>query len=62
VDALVSQSLLRQEEIGGEPRIMMLETIREYALERLEERARWRRCDGGMPRISWPWRSGQSRR
>jgi predicted ATPase len=38
VDALVSQSLLQQEEVGGEPRIRMLETIREYALERLEER------------------------
>ncbi len=36
--ALVDNSLLRQEErMGGEPRFMMLETIREYALDRLEE-------------------------
>ena len=34
--ALVDKSLLRQEEgLDGEPRFMMLETIREYALERL---------------------------
>jgi predicted ATPase/transcriptional regulator with XRE-family HTH domain len=36
--ALVDQSLVRQEEgIAGEPRFTMLETIRAYALERLEE-------------------------
>lgn len=36
VAALVDKSLLRQEEgIDGEPRFWMLETIREYALERL---------------------------
>jgi predicted ATPase/DNA-binding SARP family transcriptional activator len=34
--ALVSQSLLRQEDTAGEPRFFMLETIREYALECLE--------------------------
>jgi predicted ATPase/class 3 adenylate cyclase len=34
--ALVNQSLLRQEEgLDGEPRFVMLETVREYALERL---------------------------
>jgi predicted ATPase/DNA-binding CsgD family transcriptional regulator len=34
--SLIDQSLLRQEEgIDGEPRFTMLETIREYALERL---------------------------
>jgi predicted ATPase len=34
--ALVDKSLLRQEEgSGGEPRFLMFETIREYALERL---------------------------
>jgi predicted ATPase/class 3 adenylate cyclase len=46
--ALVEQSLLRQtEDSDGEPRFSMLETIREYALERLEEcadgRVLWRR-------------------
>ncbi|HSF02429.1 MAG TPA: tetratricopeptide repeat protein, partial [Solirubrobacterales bacterium] len=33
--SLVDKSLLRQEEEGGESRFRMLETIREYALERL---------------------------
>jgi predicted ATPase/class 3 adenylate cyclase len=35
--ALLDQSLVRQVEITGEPRFTMLETIREYALERLVE-------------------------
>jgi predicted ATPase/DNA-binding XRE family transcriptional regulator len=36
--ALVEQSLLRQSPgIGGEPRYLMLETVREYGLERLQE-------------------------
>lgn len=35
--ALVDNSLLRQEEINGEPRFSMLETIRAYAVERLTE-------------------------
>jgi predicted ATPase/DNA-binding XRE family transcriptional regulator len=34
--ALVDQSLLRQEDAGGEARFVLLETIREYATERLE--------------------------
>jgi predicted ATPase/class 3 adenylate cyclase len=39
IAALVDQSLVRQiEGPDGEPRFMMLETIREYALERLNER------------------------
>jgi predicted ATPase/class 3 adenylate cyclase len=38
VESLVSKSLLRQEEgTGGEPRFVMLETIHEYAREKLEE-------------------------
>jgi predicted ATPase len=37
VDSLVSKSLLRQEEgVGEEPRFIMLETIHEYAREKLE--------------------------
>ncbi len=37
VAGLVDKSLLRQEaQADGEPRLLMLETIREYALERLE--------------------------
>ena len=35
--SLVNNSLLRQEEINGEPRFGMLETIRAYAVERLAE-------------------------
>ena len=38
VESLVDKSLLHQETgVNGEPRFRMLETIREYALERLEE-------------------------
>ncbi len=37
VAALVDQSLLRREDAGEEPRFLMLETIREYASERLSE-------------------------
>ncbi|MFN8526764.1 MAG: adenylate/guanylate cyclase domain-containing protein [Chloroflexota bacterium] len=37
IETLVSQSLLRQEEgQDGEPRVLMLETIREFALEQLD--------------------------
>jgi predicted ATPase/class 3 adenylate cyclase len=35
IAGLVDHSLLRQEETGGESRFVMLETIREFALERL---------------------------
>jgi predicted ATPase len=35
--ALVDNSLLRQEEVNGEPRFGMLETIRAYAVERLAQ-------------------------
>lgn len=35
--SLVNNSILRQEEITGEPRFSMLETIRAYAVERLAE-------------------------
>ena len=38
VSSLLDKSLLRQEEVlGAEPRLMMLETIREFALEKFEE-------------------------
>jgi predicted ATPase len=40
--SLVDQSLVWQEERNGEPRFGLLETIREYALERLREKAGWR--------------------
>lgn len=42
--ALVDQSLLRQEQTkDGAPRFMMLETIREFALESLKSSADWER-------------------
>ena len=37
IGSLVDKSLVRQDEVGGEPRFTMLETIREYAREKLEE-------------------------
>jgi predicted ATPase/class 3 adenylate cyclase len=38
VQSLIDKSLLRQEEgVGGEPRFVMLETIHEYARDKLEE-------------------------
>ena len=37
VASLVDKSLLKQEEVGDEPRFVMLETVREYGLERLRE-------------------------
>src|SRR5215203_655623 len=37
IASLVDKSLLRQKEVKGEPRFRMLETVREFALERLEE-------------------------
>jgi predicted ATPase/DNA-binding CsgD family transcriptional regulator len=36
VTSLVEQSLLQRADVGDEPRLTMLETIREYALEQLE--------------------------
>ena len=46
MSALVDKSLVQQTNIQHEPRFTMLETVREYALERLEksgESERWRR-------------------
>ena len=39
LQSLVDKSLVRQTEAAGEPRFTMLETIREYALERLQAHA-----------------------
>jgi predicted ATPase len=38
VESLVDYNLLKQSEVGGEPRFGMLDTIREYALEQLAAR------------------------
>jgi predicted ATPase/class 3 adenylate cyclase len=37
VESLVDKGLLREEVTGGEPRFVMLETVHEYAREKLEE-------------------------
>jgi len=49
LQSLVEKSLLRR---TGD-RFWMLETIREFALERLERRRT--RSAGGTPRTTWPW-------
>lgn len=41
LSSLLDHSLIRQEGQTGEPRFGMLETIREYALERLQQNADW---------------------
>jgi predicted ATPase len=46
LSSLLDHSLVRQEGQDGEPRFGMLETIREYALERLKSSAGWQAtCD-----------------
>ncbi|WP_158506192.1 tetratricopeptide repeat protein [Synechocystis sp. PCC 7509] len=46
LSSLLDHSLVRQEGRDGEPRFGMLETIREYALERLQSSAVWQAtCD-----------------
>jgi hypothetical protein len=61
--ALIDQSLLWQRDgPGGEPRFGMLDTIREFAAEKLEARGRRRRRTGGTPASSprWPQRRSQN--
>lgn len=48
--SLANNSLLRQEEVEGEPRFRMLETIRTYAMERLTERGELESLRGGHAR------------
>ena len=47
---------------GGEPRFVMLETIREFGLERLAEIDDVERSVSDMRSISWRWPSGCGRR
>ncbi|MCA1554737.1 MAG: tetratricopeptide repeat protein, partial [Chloroflexi bacterium] len=42
LQSLMDKSLLRQVEVNGEPRFSMLETIREFAHERLAQSSEWR--------------------
>jgi hypothetical protein len=41
--------------MDGEPRVGMLETIREYGRERLQERGELAVGHNGMLPITWPW-------
>jgi hypothetical protein len=66
LDSLVSKSLVRQIDHGGEPRFMLLETMREYALERLEASGaayavRWRHTAyyAGVEKRSDTWNVAQ---
>ena len=48
--SLVEMSLVRLDETESEPRFRMLETIREYAVDRLATPMKMPRCGSGMPR------------
>jgi predicted ATPase/DNA-binding CsgD family transcriptional regulator len=39
--ALVNKNLMRQSEVNGEPRLSMVETIREFGLEQLRQSGEW---------------------
>ena len=57
VQTLLEKSLLRREErVGGEPRFVMLETVHEYAREKLEESGRPRRSSEPTPSTFRLWR------
>ncbi len=55
VASLVDKSLLRSEEAGGETRLAMLETIREYARERLEEAGEFAAVAFRHARLCFGW-------
>jgi predicted ATPase/class 3 adenylate cyclase len=57
VASLVDKSLLRSEEAGGETRLAMLETIREYARERLEEAGDFPALARRHARLCFGWAS-----
>jgi len=59
VSSLLDKSLLRQEEgPDGEPRFVMLETVHEFAREKLGQRAEEQEIKGFTPSISSPWQRG----
>ena len=62
LSSLVDKNLVqRVDRAEAEPRFAMLETIREYALERLATAASNLRCGGHMRRIVWFWRKKEIR-
>ena len=69
LESLVNKSLVRQQEgPDGEPRFMMLETIREYAQERLDEGGerpvlRWRHATyyAALVDQAFPWLASERR-
>ena len=57
--ALVEHSLVRQQAAAdGEPRLAMLETIREFALEQLVAGGEADTARRRTPTATWRWRSG----
>jgi predicted ATPase/class 3 adenylate cyclase len=61
VASLVDKSLLRSEEVGGETRLSMLETIREFARERLEEAGDFATLASRHARLYFGWASEAER-
>ena len=56
IEALVDQSLLRAEDVAGEARFRMLETIRAFSAEQLDgQRRSATRSASATPGRSWPW-------
>ena len=63
LSALVDKSLLQTvpTEPGQDPRFRMLETLREYGADRLNEAAGWPTPAARTPRSSWTWSRPPSR-
>ena len=53
--SLVDSSLVRTEPYDDEPRFSLLETVREYALDRLRDSGDWDACTTGTRPTSRRW-------
>ena len=60
LSGLVDKHLLGRSAPDGEPRLVMLQTVREYASERLETAGTLRRCVNGIAATTGPLRSRPS--